>query len=121
MSNYDHTALDHELNQAILGGDILGAFEKYYADDVVMQENAGEPRRGKDANRKHEEEFVNSMEEFHGAEITATAVNGDVAFTEWVMDVTFKGGGRTKMQQVAVRRWKDGQVVFERFYYDTAA
>lgn len=121
MSKTDTKTLDHELNQAILGGDILGAFEKNYAEDVVMQENAKEPRHGKDANRKIEEEFVNSVEEFHGAEVTASAVEGNVAFTEWVMDITFKGGGRTKMQQVAVRRWKNGQVVSERFYYDTAA
>lgn len=120
MSQYDYQALDRELNQAILGGDILGAFEKYYAEDIVMQENANEPRHGKAANRKHEEEFVNSVEEFHGAKVLSEAVNGDVSFTEWMMDVTFKGGGRTKLQQVAVRRWKDGQVVGERFYYDTA-
>ena len=33
------------LNDRILAGDILGAFEAYYADDIVMSENGTEPRR----------------------------------------------------------------------------
>jgi hypothetical protein len=32
--------------------------------------------------------------------------------------VTFKGGQRMKLEQVAVRRWKDGKIVKERFYYN---
>ena len=116
----DIQSLENELNQTILGGDILGAFEKFYAEDVVMQEANGTPHVGKAVNRKREEEFVGSVETFHGAEVTAGAVQGDTSFSEWVMDVTFKGGGRVQMQQVAVRRWKDGQVAHERFYYDTA-
>jgi hypothetical protein len=34
------------------------------------------------------------------------------------MDVTFQGGFRVKLAQVAVRTWKDGQIVRERFYYN---
>ena len=110
--------LDKDLNQAILSGDILNAFEKYYANDIVMQENDSEPFTGKEVNRKREQEFVNSVEQFHGAKLLAEAVNGDASFSEWEYDVTFKGGGgRVKMQQVASRRWKSGQVVHERFYY----
>jgi hypothetical protein len=36
------------------------------------------------------------------------------------MDVSFKGGNRVQMRQVAVRTWKDGKVVHERFYYKPA-
>jgi len=117
QSQPDATKLDHELNQTILAGDILGAFEKYYANDVVMQENDAEPFRGKDVNRKREQEFVNSVETFHSGKLLAAAVNGDVGFSQWEYDVTLKGVGRIKMEQVAVRRWKNGQVVSERFYY----
>ena len=112
--------LDRELNQMILGGQILDAFEKFYADDVTMQENKGELRKGKDVNREYEKQFVSSVKEFHGAEVTAEAVSEDVSFTEWWMDITFQDGNRARLEQVAVRRWKDGQVVAERFYYDSA-
>ena len=113
----DHAKLDHELNQAILAGDILNAFEKYYADDVVMQENDAEPFKGKDVNRKREQEFVNSVEQFHSGTLVGAAVNGDISYSEWAYDVTFKGGKRVKLEQVAARRWKNGKVAYERFYY----
>lgn len=110
--------LDQALNQQVLSGDIMGAFERYYAEDVVMQENSAEPFVGKAVNRERELQFVNSIAEFHGAAVLSTAVNGDTSFSEWEMDVTFKGGARYKLAQVAVRTWKDSQIVRERFYYN---
>lgn len=114
----DIKALDQELNQMVLNGEALEAFEKFYADNVEMQENSDPPFQGKDVNRKREEEFFASVEQFHGAEVRANAVADNVSFSEWMMDVTFKGGQRMKLEQVAVRRWKDGKIVQERFYYN---
>ena len=113
----DVATLDKQLNEQILAGDILGAFDKYYADSVVMTEPNG-TREGKAANREYEEKFVNSLEQVHGVELKTSAVDGNRSLSEWVMDVTFKDGNRVKMEQVAAREWKDGQVVFERFYYN---
>ena len=117
MSNTSVSELDQALNDAILTGKALEAFEQYYADDVVMQENSDEPRIGKDLNRKFEIEFFSSLAEFHEGKLVSSAVNGDTTFGEWFMDITFKNGYRAKMAQVAVRRWKDGKIVSERFYY----
>ena len=84
-----------------------------------MQENSDDPFVGKDVNRKREQEFFASVEEFHGAKLLASAVgDGGATFGEWEYDVTFKGAGRVTMNQVAVRRWKDGKVASERFYYN---
>jgi ketosteroid isomerase-like protein len=110
--------LDKQLNDGVLAGKVMETFEKFYADDVVMQENSDEPRVGKAANRKAEEEFVSSVEAFNGAKVTASAANGDVSFSQWEMDITFKGGKRVKMEQVAVRTWKDGKITHERFFYN---
>jgi len=114
----DTAALDRTLNDMVLSGKALEAFEKFYADDVVMQENSEEPRVGKAANRKAEEEFFASLQEFHEGKLLSSAVNGDTSFSEWFMDVTFKNGHRYKLAQAAVRKWKDGKVVHERFYYN---
>jgi len=113
----DTATLDQTLNDMVLSGKALEAFEKYYADDVVMQENSDEPRVGKEANRKAEEEFFASLQEFHEGKVLASAVNGDTSFSEWFMDVTFKNGYRLNLAQVAVRKWKDGKVIHERFFY----
>ncbi|MEM1202304.1 MAG: nuclear transport factor 2 family protein [Acidobacteriota bacterium] len=111
--------LDHALNQMILNGQILEAFDRYYGEDVVMAEPAG-IHTGKEVNRKREEEFVGSVAQFHGAEVSAHAAGEDVTFSEWSMDITFQDGTRKTLEQVAVRRWRGGLVVHERFYYDTA-
>ena len=100
----------------ILKGDILGTFDRFYADDVVMSENGVDERVGKAANRAYEEAFVNGVE-FHGAEVGAVLVDDDRAAVEWTFDFTPKGGERTVQKQVAVQTWRDGQVVREVFYH----
>jgi len=114
----DLNSRDQELNDMILQGKILEAFDKFYADDIVMEEE-GEERVGKEANREYEEQFVNSLEEFHGAEILSRAVDEDnnVTLSEWHNDMTLEGVGRVQQQQVAVRTWnEDGQITNEKFY-----
>ena len=80
----------------ILTGKAMEAFEKFYADDVVMQENSEEPRAGKAMNRKFEQEFFASLAEWHDGQLVASAINGDTSFSEWYMDVSFKNGFRYK-------------------------
>jgi len=116
MSNI--AAADQDLNEKILSGKIMEGFEQYYADSVVMQENSETPFEGKDVNRQREIEFLSSIGEFHGAKLEASAVDGDTTFGQWWMDVTFKNGFRYTNTQVAVRKWKDGKVVHERFFYN---
>lgn len=112
--------LDEQLNAMVLSGQAMEGFEQFYADDVVMQENDQEPTLGKAANRDRELKFFASVEQFHGADVKASAAGDDVSFGEWELDVTFKGGSRVVMKQVSVRHWKDGKIVREKFYYDGA-
>lgn len=101
----------------ILKGKLLETFDAYYADDVVMSENLKDKRVGKAANRKYEEKFIENVQEFHGAKVGRVIVDGDHAAVEWTFDVTFKGGNRVVMHQVAVQTWKDGKVIREDFYH----
>lgn len=117
----DIATLDAELNQTILAGQIMEAFERFFAEDCAMQENDHEPTLGKEANRQRELDFLAAVEQVHKIELGATAVGDGVSFSEWVFDLTMKGGDRKKLTQTSVRRWRDGQVVHERFYYDSAA
>ena len=114
----DTATADQQLNQMILTGKALEGFEQFYADDVVMQENSEEPRVGKELNRKFEKEFFESLAEWHDGKLVASAINGDTSFSEWYMDVSFKNGFRYKAAQVAVRKWKNGKIVHERFFYN---
>ncbi|WP_373488483.1 ester cyclase [Blastomonas sp.] len=109
--------LDRELNDAILNGTALQAFETYYADDVVMQENDAEPTIGKDANRDREEAFFAAITDFRGGKVLATGVGDDTTFSHWHFDFTHREWGVRNYHQVAVRTWRDGKIVREIFYY----
>jgi SnoaL-like domain len=111
-------ALVDELNQMILDGKIMDAFEKFYADDVVMQDNDYPQRVGKDENRKFEEVFVSSLTEFRGARVENVIISDGIAAVEWWFDYTHKDYGVRNYKQLAVQRWKDGKIVEEKFYYN---
>ncbi len=111
---------EQELQQMMGQGQMLEAFEKFYAEDVVMEEATGEVFEGKDTNRKREEDWLQNMKEMHGGGVGAITVNEETGHTcseSWV-DVTFKDGNRMKIEEVSVKKWQGDQVVHERFYYN---
>ena len=106
---YDHIAQ----------GTAMDAFEKYYADDVVMVLEDGTEVEGKDTNRERENEFFGSVEEFHGIEVKGITSNEDTGVTsvESTMTVTFKGADEPmSLEQVAVQNWNGDKIERERFY-----
>jgi hypothetical protein len=115
MSNIGE--LNKKLDQAILTGRAMEAFEELYDEDVVMQENSDVEHHGKAVNRQRELDVFATIEQFHGGQVLASGYGDDVSFSESEADVTLKGVGRIKMAQVAVRRWKNGKIVHERFYH----
>jgi len=106
-----------DLNQLVLNGKALDAFDKYYHPDVVMQENESSPTIGKAANRKREEEFYGNITEFRGAEVKGTTVGDNLSSVIWSYDYTHKEWGVRKYTQVSVQHWKDGLIVREQFFY----
>ncbi|MBK6522816.1 MAG: nuclear transport factor 2 family protein [Sphingobacteriaceae bacterium] len=95
-----------ELNQMILTGKQMDAFEKYYHEDVVMRKTLIHLRL---ENLKSKElQAMQMIEAFHGAEVKSVAVGDNVTTSEWEMDVTYKGASRMKMCQVAVQKGKMG-------------
>jgi ketosteroid isomerase-like protein len=110
--------LEQELNQALQDQQLLEAFEQFYAEDVVMQENSMAPCRGKAANRQRTLDWAATVSQFHAARLIGSGVSGDRAYSEWEYDVAYKNGARYQMDEVAVRVWRDGQVISERFHWD---
>jgi ketosteroid isomerase-like protein len=106
-----------ELNALIVQGRPMEAFEKFYHDDVVMQENDAEPMRGKDANRKREEDFFAAVTEFRREEVLDVAVGDNVTMVRWALDFTHKDWGVRKYTQVSVQHWADGKIIREQFFY----
>lgn len=106
-----------EIKTLTLQGKAMEAFEKYYGEDVVMQENENPPTIGKAANRQREEEFFSKLVEFRGAELRNVAFGDNVIISEWLLDYTHQDWGKRTYYQVSVQQWQDGKVIHERFYY----
>ena len=106
-----------ELNALVQSGQLMDAFEKFYHDDVSMQENANPPVKGKEANRKREHEFLANIEEFRGASVQGVGVGDNISFVIWNYDYTHKEWGVRNYQQVSVQTWRDGKIIHEQFFY----
>lgn len=107
---------DAALNRWVEARLLVEGVAEFYADDVTMQEGSAPATVGKADNLARERGFVAAVREFHEVRMLATAVSGDTSFAEYRMDFTLLDGTRVTSDQVAVRRWRDGHVVAERFY-----
>jgi ketosteroid isomerase-like protein len=95
----------------------LEAFEEYYAEDVVMQENLELPTVGKAAARRKEERFVGAIRS-HESRAASVIVDGDRVAIHWNAEYTFTDGSHMRFDQIAHQLWRDGRIVHERFFYD---
>ncbi len=104
------------------------AFEKYYADDIVMIEGDGTVTTGKDACRQGRELFFREMLiEFRESTLIHQhiAVSAEKAYdfvvvSNWYNDFTFKLDDQVidnKSNQLSIGYWKNGLVVKESYNY----
>lgn len=119
MNNFTESV--HGLAEMVSQGKLMEAFEKYYADNVSMQENEGDIRTGKDANRKAEEAFVGGITKINEINMLTVAVGDNVSVLEYHFDVEHKDYGRINKNQVAIQRWQNNKITSEKFYYDPMA
>src|SRR5687768_16196199 len=106
-----------DLNDLVLQGKALDAFEKYYHEEVVMQENENPPTIGKAANRLREQEFFNSITQFRYAKPLKVTVGESITMVQWQYDYTHKDWGVKYYTQVSVQEWKEGKIIKEQFFY----
>ena len=105
------------INDMIVQGRALEAFDQFYHDDVVMQENDNPIVEGKVANRQREEDFFGAITEFRGANPLKVTIGENTTMVEWHFDYTHKDWGIKNYTQIAVQDWKDGKIIKEKFYY----
>jgi ketosteroid isomerase-like protein len=109
-----------ELISYVEQGRILDALDEFYADDVVMQDNHNPPTVGKAANVERERALLAGIAEVHENRAGAVLVDGDRAAINWRFEFTGADGRRYRFDQVALQTWRDGRIVRERFFYDSA-
>jgi hypothetical protein len=67
--------------------------------------------------RQKGKQFGEMVEEMHGGYSSTPLVGGRFFSVAMGMDVTYKGMGRQKMDEIAVYEVKDGKIVKEQFFY----
>jgi hypothetical protein len=107
----------NHINDLVLQGKAMEAFDTYYDEQVIMQENGNSPTVGKEANRRREEEFFSSITEFRNAKPLKVTAGEDVTMVQWHYDYTHKDWGLRNYIQVSVQEWKNGKIVKEQFFY----
>ena len=95
--------------------------EEFYSDDAVSIEPAHSPGlqsvQGMEAIKQKGKQFGEMVEEMHGGYSNEPIVAGSHFALAMGMDVTMKGMGRMKMDEIAVYEVKDGKIVKEQFFY----
>jgi ketosteroid isomerase-like protein len=95
--------------------------DELFADDAVSIEPENSPGlktvKGREAINKKGQEFGQMVEEMHGGYSHEPQVAGNHFALAMGMDVTMKGQGRMKMDEIAVYEVKDGKIVKEQFFY----
>ena len=73
--------------------------------------------QGIESIREKGKQFGEMVEEMHGGFSKEPQVAGNHFAVAMGMDVTMKGQGRMKMDEIAVYEVKDGKIVKEQFFY----
>jgi len=116
MSTRDHVT---RLVRYVEANRILDAIDELYDEHVSMQDNHNPPVVGQAANRERERQFFGGIT-LHQHRALSIAVDGDQAVIHWLLEFTDGDGKRYRLDQLAHQEWKDGRIVRERFYYDSA-
>ena len=95
--------------------------DELFADDILSLEpehsQAVKTVQGRDALKKKAQDFNGMIEEMHGGYSGEPIVAGNHIAIAMGMDVTMKGMGRVKMDEIAVYEVKNGKVVKEQFFF----
>jgi len=100
------------------------AQKELYAADAVSIEPEGLPpgalgnAKGLQAIIEKGHQFNAMVEAFHGGTVSDAVVAGNWFSLSMMLDVTFKGRGRTKMEEICTYHVRGGKIVKEQFFYD---
>ena len=101
-------------------GQFSEAIENLYSDNIVSIEPDGAPMkevRGLEAVKQKTAHFNGMVEEMHGMEVSEPIVADKFFTVSMKMDVTFKGGPRTTMEEICLYKAENGKIVWEEFFF----
>jgi hypothetical protein len=102
-------------------GKFEAAQKELFAEDAVSIEPRETPEFAKETKGlraiiEKGHKFESMLEQVHGCTASAPLIAGNSFAMTLAMDVTMKGRGRVKLEEVCVYEVKEGKVVSEQFF-----
>jgi len=102
-------------------GQFEAAQKELFAEDAVSIEPRETPdfpkeTRGLRAIIEKGHKFESMVENIHGVSTSGPLVTGNAIALALTMDVTMKGRGRVKLEEICAYEVKDGKIVSEQFF-----
>ncbi len=102
-------------------GKFEAAQKELFADEAISIEPRATPEFAKETKGlraiiEKGHKFESMIEQVHGCTASVPLVAGNAFAIALTMDVTMKGQGRTKMEEVCVYQVKDGKIASEQFF-----
>jgi len=101
-------------------GKYVEAIEAFYTEDATMQENNEPPRGGRDLLVAGEKKMLAAHQAARTLAGSTFLQEGNRVVIHWTFEFTRRDGGRFRMDELALQRWRGDRIVEERFYYDPA-
>lgn len=96
------------------------AIERFYTEDASMQENQGEPRRGRAVLVAAERQMMGRATEIRSQCVRPVLIEGDTVVIHWIFEFDLKDGSLLRIEELAHQTWRGDQIARERFFYDPA-
>ena len=106
-----------EFIAAVVSGDHAGAIERYYTEDATMQENAADPRVGRDLLVAQERATLERVKSVISTCVSAI-LGGDRVAIHWIFDFIYHAGRTGRIDEVALQEWRGDRIFRERFFYE---
>ncbi len=106
-----------DLNDMLLQGQDLEALERFYDEEVEVQENDRKPLKGKERAIQAKKDFLSRVSEVRSVKPLKVAVGEKTTMVEWHLCYRLQEGREKKFTQVAVQEWEAGRIVKEKFYF----
>ena len=96
-------------------------YERFYDENVVVQENLEAPRVGRALSIERQKRMNANVKEIHNFHIGSVLVDGDKSVVEMHIEATTQDGYRIHIEELGMQTWKNGKIIHERYFYDQSS
>jgi predicted flap endonuclease-1-like 5' DNA nuclease len=104
------------LDARVAAGDILGAYDTFFAENCSTFSNDADRTYSKGQKREYLVGFLNNIARVNNIELVGKpSVQGDVSESHFIFDFTNRRGEKMVWNEIIRRTWKNGLVVTEQY------